>query len=149
MPHLNLAKEMAPIYNVDSTVGSGCPNQRGDVFLVQYFIKTIYDRTKDRNYKWEIAWDDVAPVDGHFTSETPQWIFAFQQWVNRQHNQPDMCVLDRRVDPAVRLTGGLQHRVYTILHLNIWFQRLRPGDHANLTNASDCPPEILKSFVLG
>ena len=76
MPHLNLAREMAPLYNVDKAVGRGCPNQRGDVFLVQYFIRSIVDRTP----AWTNYPEGEGPpvVDGHFTIVTEMWIESFQ-----------------------------------------------------------------------
>src|SRR5436305_99800 len=33
-------------YNVDAAVGPGCPNQRNDVLLVQYFIVTVSNNPK-------------------------------------------------------------------------------------------------------
>jgi hypothetical protein len=145
MPHINQAREMSPIYNVDEGVGNLCPNKRADVFLVQYFIKVINDRYPLVTRPFESP--GPLLVDGYCSSNTEQWIQTFQRFVNIKLGW-DKCVLDGRVNRANKLTGSLRHQVFTILHLNIWFQRVRPADHLNLALARDCPPEVLKSFIL-
>ena len=86
-------------------------------------------------------------VDGHFTIVTEMWIESFQNRMRFEMGDSSL-VIDGRVDPATRLTGSLHHQVFTILNLNIRFQRVRPADHANLALAADCPAEVLQSFLL-
>ncbi len=126
-------------YNVNKAVGAGCPNQRTDVLLTQYFLQQIFKHVPD--FQTDPYPGGVVVIDGIAGPQTFSAILHFQKvakkrgWITSQ---------DGRVDPPVgeQSFGSISHTQYTILSMNSAFKKGRPQDWPRVSRASDCPGEL-------
>src|SRR6516165_10549807 len=108
------ATDLDFFYNVTMAVGPlhKAPNQRDDVMLVQYLLKTIV-----RVGLWvPPTLSKPFPADGRMGPDTEAWIRDYQLIKHR------VLVQDGRIDRALGVNSSLAHRVYTIIFLNRDFQ---------------------------
>lgn len=135
-------EEFPYIYNVSYAVGyGGCYNFPEDVFLVQYFLKKI----------WERAGQPPAgsmKLDGRMGKTTDRWIRAYQRGETMDVPTTVYMGQDGRVD---RAHGGIYAprtgMGWTILCLNIDFKREYPGLFYNLITTPDLPAILAWGLV--
>lgn len=112
---------------VEQAVGSGAPNRREDVYLVQFLLRVAGE---DAGGFKAIKPPNAPPItiDGFFGEETRVWIKFYQEEVNRRQNI-NVLNPDGRVDPPKlgHLKGSLTHTTYTAIDLNVAY-RSRRGD---------------------
>lgn len=107
-------KNLPVFYNVVHAVGKNCPNLRDDVKLVQYLLKSIYDK-----YPPQYRPNGTMTVDGVCGAITLNWILKFQ--LDANESKPGKVNMDGRVDRARSKTlyGSIGNTAYTIGLLNI------------------------------
>ena len=124
-----MAYKIPVTYNVDSAVGPNAPNQRGDVQLVQFLLREIYNHPTVRMHKPS----GEMVVDGWFGPTTARWIVEFQKLV-RSKGRP--VLVDGRVDPyGEEEYSSISQTIYTIDHLNVTYRRRYRQRHDELENA--------------
>lgn len=86
MPRLKvLSRETSTIqiiYLIDQAVGRGCPNRRGDVLLVQFFIRLLQDQPQKfdgEQYNFIPGSGRQLNIDGICGEETIRHIAHFKQ----------------------------------------------------------------------
>jgi hypothetical protein len=135
--------EMPFYYNVRESVGPNAANQRADVLLVQYLLRTIYANAAALAIP-PLPSGRVILVDGLCGSITNEAILHFQKSVKAKQQA---IPTDGRVDrayPGAKTPHGLQ---WTIIFMNFAFHHSRPAVHADLPAASDCPPELREALL--
>ena len=109
MPELGIAAgDEAALwyYNVTMAVGTGRPNTRVDVKMVQYFLMRLFQRWSNRRPA-----GPMIAVDGVFGPITRRYIHQFQHMIPSVLN-------DGVVDKALGEVSSISHTVYTIVTLN-------------------------------
>jgi hypothetical protein len=151
MPRLFRVKGSDPsikvAYTVDQAVGTGCPNRREDVLLVQHLLKIAWnDAGASKGFRPP---GEAAPlsVDGMFGPQTARFIKFFQEEAIRRGAN---CATDQRVDPAVSGTssGGLSGKFYTILAMNSARNSRQGGNQDDITLDPAFPVELTKHFII-
>lgn len=112
---------MPYMYNVEQAVGVNSPNASGDVKLVQYMLKGVY-QAKAANLL----------VDGYIGPITIGWIRTFQSDVRAQNGN---VMVDGRVDRAFSIKSSVSRTVYTIVFLNWRLSRVNPSAYAALPSS--------------
>jgi hypothetical protein len=143
--------EMPLLYNVDQPVGSGWPNQKDDVLLVQYLLKSVYDgrATLTELPLWSsLTLADPIMLDGIFGIRTATHLHFYQKSLLETAPVPNQKP-DSRVDPARSFTSMKWGMPSTIVWLNTHFRRLRPRDYLRLGMARDLPDGLAKSLCIG
>jgi peptidoglycan hydrolase-like protein with peptidoglycan-binding domain len=122
-------------YDVDAAVGTGCPNRREDVYLVQFLISVIWGK-KDMHGDVVGAAGKPAPrVDGICGPETITAIRQFQEYYG-------VTLVDGRVDPVPpgQSYGPIHKMAYTMIGLNTNVAGLLSTDrHALICNEPNFP----------
>ena len=102
-------------FNVDHAVGKNCPNGKNDVKLIQYLLKTFYDKA--------VSYGLTKPsgnmvVDGLCGPTTMAWITRFQMDYSKQH--PGDILLDSRFDRIRNkdFVGSISGTTYSLGILN-------------------------------
>jgi len=105
------------VYTIDQAVGSGCPNKRDDVLLVQFFLKVISEGP-ERTLFTPLGRGPIG-TDGIWGPTSQAYLDKFIT-VNSSQNPDSPLTKDGRVDPVVggKITGSISGHVYTILALN-------------------------------
>jgi len=134
-------------YSVDSAVGTGCPNVRDDVLLVQFFLLRMMDDDVKGNGGFIPPSEQPITIDGTFGRQTATYIKFFQQETIRRTVGPS----DNRVDPMKgnlrSPTGGF---LYTMTSFNFeYFNRQGSGFHANISIDPLFPAELKKHLFVG
>jgi len=134
-------------YSIDSTVGSGCVNNRDDVLLVQFFLGVTSQA--DPNY----VPPGEAPlrIDGVCGNQTVKYIKRYQQR-NSQQNPGSVLTADGRIDPIKRgvIVGAASGHVLSMLALNFSYKNERGAQaHANITTDPMFPAELRPAISLG
>lgn len=117
---------MPVFYNVEKAVGVSSPNEREDVRMVQYMIKSLYR---------EAAADLV--VDGWIGPTTVKWIHNFQTKVKSLGGS---IAVDSRVDRALGAQSSVSKTTYTIVHLNVFLMKGNPAAFAALPSVVKLTP---------
>jgi hypothetical protein len=138
------------IYSVEQAVGIGSPNQREDVLLVQFFLRTLQD--PGGGGAPFVPPGESAPlaIDGVFGKHTAAHIKFFQEEDSRR-NPGSTLVKDQRIDPVKRgkVTGAITGKLLTITSLNIQYaQRKGKSLHNNINQDPLFPPELTSAFFL-
>lgn len=138
-------------YNVDAAVGPGCPNQKNDVLLVQYFLRTINNNPNSFAPPLPplpLGPGEIITLDGIAGPITFRAIKHFQEVGRARGNS---IATDGRVDRAVgKGTGALTQSTFTIVFLNNAFRAIRPGTFQNIAMLNgDIPQELRDAFSLG
>jgi hypothetical protein len=132
-------------FNVSMAVGSGAPNRRDDVMLVQYLLRSIYSHSANFEPPIERPNGRDMEIDGRFGQTTSKWITHFQREVRNRRGVPIRA--DGRVDKSD--SGGISsisQTVYTIIALNKGLQIANPEAFADPVNDPDCPAELLRAL---
>jgi len=126
------------VFNVDSHVGPGCPNNIEDVLLVQFMLVELGGITIDANLKKKLL---KVPKSGICDDATNDGIRAVQEAV---HNGVAASIVDGIVSPAKgALYGGA---AWTIVVLNTNVREANPGTWPRLQDFTGCPA-LLKPKV--
>lgn len=115
----------------DISVGLGGNNyRRSDVQLVQFFLKQFYDKHPEIFGKLPKSSANKFMIDGICGSQTTSGIRYFQHY----QKEGNMSIAaDGLVDVCNNQSpfSTISHTVYTILHLNGWFQKNGEGREHN------------------
>ncbi|POR51786.1 hypothetical protein [Bosea psychrotolerans] len=128
MPRLKLlSRETSTLqimYLIDLAVGRGCPNRRGDVLLVQFFIRLLQDQPQKldgEQYNFIPSSGRQLKVDGVCGEETIRHIAHFKQEHDKSGAAGEQGMLkDLRIDPMLTSNpfGVRTGHVLSILRLN-------------------------------
>ncbi|MEO8128257.1 MAG: hypothetical protein ABJF23_14005 [Bryobacteraceae bacterium] len=112
------------VYTIDQAVGSGCPNMRDDVLLVQFFLKVISGGPEKALFT--PAGRGPIGTDGIWGPTSQAYLDKFIE-VNSGQNPGSPLTKDGRVDPVVggKIKGSISGHIYTILALNTSFKGVR------------------------
>jgi hypothetical protein len=137
-------------YNVDSAVGSGCPNHREDVLLVQHFLVTINNNPNVFSPPFPplpLSPGEILKVDGIVGPITLRAIKHFQEVGKSRGNN---IATDGRIDKATGSGAGASSQTqFTIIFLNNAYRAIRPGSVQNISFlAGDLPSELRPVFSL-
>ena len=146
----NTREPMDVLYSVDLAVGTGSPNQRDDVLLIQFFLQVL--REPGRGFAGIVPPGETAPlaIDGRFGNHTAAHIKFFQEEDSRR-NPGSGLVTDRRIDPvkAGNIRGSISGKLLTITSLNIQYvQRKGKSLHNNTNQDPLFPPQLTSSLFL-
>jgi hypothetical protein len=131
------------LYTVDQAVGRGCPNQRDDVALVQFFVRRVLE-----------GWNDLPPglpllsIDGNFAEPTRKYVEYWQKGENKRNTATDWRHYeDGVVSPIADRSGMRGNNVYTMVTLNTnYSDRYGKVWHSNIAVDSVCPVALLPSI---
>lgn len=131
--------EMLEITINDISIGLGGNNyRRADVQLVQFFLKQFYDKHPEIFSKLPRSSAGRFVIDGICGGQTTSGIRQFQK---SQRDNGALIAVDGLVDvcSSDSPVSSISRTVYTILHLNGWFQKFGEGrEHcANLEKHPD------------
>jgi hypothetical protein len=128
MPRLKVlsreTRTLQIMYHIDLAVGRGCPNRRGDVLLVQFFIRLLQDQPQKfdgEQYNFIPGSGRQLSIDGICGEETIQHIAHFKQEHDRAGAVGEQAMLkDQRIDPMLASSpfGVRTGHVLSILRLN-------------------------------
>ena len=124
-------------YNLDGSVGKGGTNRRDDVLLVQYLLKI----SAFVPGKFRATVGGATPVAGVWGEPDDLLLDMVQRhWAERG----TATWQDRRVDPVPQHQAmtPLHHTQYKILTLNVIYASLRSADFPQMSEATDCPPDL-------
>lgn len=133
-------------YTVEQAVGTGCPNRRDDVLLVQFLLKIISEGPEKTKY--------TPPGKGPLKCDG-LWGPTSQAYLNRyivantNANPNAPLTKDGRVDPVVggKFTGAISGNLYTILALNNSYKNVRgAAAMQDLTTEPQFPGELRPSL---
>lgn len=136
----------ARFYNVTKAVGYGCPNEKEDAMMVQFFLKRIY-QTKEMK---ALTPKGAMTVDGKVGPITRNWILKFQL---DMRNGGYACYADGVMDKAGNETNAdnfvasLSRTKYTIRLLNNGLRKLDSEMYKTLPVNPEVPPELRAAFV--
>jgi hypothetical protein len=134
-------------YSVDQAVGTGCPNRREDVLLVQHLLRIAWrDAGSSKGFR-PPGETEPLKADGMFGPKTAKFIKFFQEEAIRRGAD---CATDQRVDPAVSGTsrGGLSGRFYTILAMSSARNSRQLGNQDDISRDPGFPTELTKYFII-
>jgi|ERR1700722_5147573 hypothetical protein len=137
------------LYAIDQAVGSGCPNRRDDVLLVQFLLKVVSEGPKKDKYtppgrgpiQCDGAW---GPISQAYLN---QYIAA-----NSASNPNSPLTKDGRVDPVVagNFTGSRTGNLYTIVALNHSYKNTRGASAlTDITADAVFPADLRPSIKVG
>lgn len=120
-------------YGIERSVGPRSTNERTDVLLVQFFLKTTVS-----------LWKGVAPpTNGVADQALFDAILTYQKSV-KALGMP--TVVDGRIDPvphsgAAYSPTQLRYQ-HTIISLNYAYMELRPTHYFNVASDPECPADL-------
>jgi hypothetical protein len=115
------------VYVVDRSVGPGGTNVRGDVLLVQYFLRVAMENGK-ASKGFVPPGEKPITIDGQCGGQTNRYIKFFQEEARRRGAAVKQ---DGVVDPVVTGTviGSISQSFYTIVAMNSAYRGRRSDDH--------------------
>ena len=144
---------MRVFYGIDMAVGSGRPNRRDDVLLVQFFLKTL-SRAPDSITKESYVPAGQAPlqIDGIYGPRTAAYISQFAAVLSRASKGEAMQLWqDGVIDPKPPGLnfGPIHGRAYAIVRLNTSYaDTFGINKHSAIDKDPDFPRELRpKLFV--
>lgn len=133
------------MYTVDQAVGPGCPNQRDDVALVQFFVRADMEDSKD----YQIPAGPPLSIDGICGPRTILYIKSWLQQESKIASNMMIPVQDGVISPVTNRSGigSLSHVRYSIVSLNVIYGSVNGVEkHANIANDPRCPTALLPSI---
>ncbi len=106
---------MVHYFNLHGAVGSGCPNRRDDVALVQHLLRAL------GNLPESPVQNNPLQVDGIWTPALGRAVLLFQKLANRglrRRGAGEFLAVDGQVVPARGIYRGATLQMYTIVALN-------------------------------
>jgi hypothetical protein len=136
----------ARFYNVTKAVGYGCPNEKEDTMMVQFFLKRIYttEMMKANKPKGNMT------VDGKIGPITRNWILKFQLDMRDMGNP---CYADGIMDKAGNennadnFVSSISRTKYTIRLLNNGLRKLDSNLYKTLPTNPEVPAELRAAFA--
>ena len=106
------------LYSVDQAVGPGCPNERRDVELVQFFLNAV-SKPGGGLPGIQPAGETPLNVDGIFGPKTAAYI------KNYQAAGAGQAYVDGKVSPIQggSVVGAIHEKTLTIAHLNAGYAK--------------------------
>lgn len=112
------------VFSVNETsVGKGGQNsRRSDIQLVQFFLRDFLTVHPELIGDLPTTKNGLRPVsiDGRYGKQTEKAILIFQKWIQSQ-GMP--IKTDGLVSVAHSMLSPISGAGYTIMHLNVWFQK--------------------------
>jgi hypothetical protein len=152
MPRLFLIRNPNPgriqfFYSVDQAVGTGCPNVRPDVKLVQFFLRILVD--EDKSFTGSVPATVKRPlnIDGSWGSQSAAYLEAWENVISQQQQ----IRRDRRVDPISTGTtvSAISHTSYKICVMNGAYGKFRGAvAHAKIFNDPLFPQELTPTLFV-
>jgi hypothetical protein len=136
----------ARFYNVTKSVGFGCPNEREDTLMVQFFLKRIYQTSAMKQFTPK----GNLTVDGKVGPVTRNWILKFQL---DMRNGGHYCLADGKMDKAGNSENSDNHiasmskTIYTIRLLNNGLRHLDSDVYKTLPTNPEVPAELRAAFM--
>ena len=136
----------ARFYNVTKAVGYGCPNEKEDAMMVQFFLKRIYTTEIMKPYTPK----GNMTVDGKVGPITRNWILKFQLDMKNIGND---CFPDGIMDKAGNSnnadnhTSAISRTRYTIRLLNNGLRKLDSAMYKTLPTNPEVPAELRAAFM--
>jgi hypothetical protein len=133
MARVYLFAEPGPLvrvfYTIDQAVGKNSPNQREDVFLVQFFLRRVLE-----GQHLTIPGESTLAIDGLYGNQTARYIEFYQKHENLVQ---DGVVSSPGAGRIVQAPGG---EYYMILSLNLQYGYIFGREqHANIAQDPLCP----------
>lgn len=143
----NAASGVKVAYTVDQAVGSGCPNRREDVMLVQHLLRIAWKNVGTSTGFRPAGETEPLKADGIYGTKTAKFIKHFQEEANRRGAN---VATDQRVDPVMSGTssGSISHKFYTILAMNSARNARQTNNQDNIALDPEFPAELVKSFYI-
>jgi hypothetical protein len=142
-------------YVVDRAVGEGRPNQRDDVLLVQFFLRTLGPRTVTGTTEtYQPAGQPQIAIDGVCGTRTIAAIKNFQTQFNKTQKSPTSgfaLLTDGVVDTLNNggLFGPRQGHLLTIVRLNTEYVfQFGLDKHKRIDTDPLFPPELFGKLFL-
>ena len=134
-------------YTIDQAVGSGCPNRREDVMLVQHLLRIAWKNVGASQGFRPAGETEPLKADGIYGTKTAKFIKHFQEEANRRGAS---VATDQRVDPVLSGTssGSISHKFYTILAMNSARNARQAGTQDDIARDPEFPSELTKSFYI-
>ena len=132
------------IYSVDQTVGPGCPNEKRDVLLVQFFLRAA-SKPGGGLPGIQPPGATALTVDGIFGPKTAAYIKHYQTAGG------SAAYVDGKVSPIQggSTVGAIHEKTLTIVHLNGGYaKRFGTERHARIDQDSDFPLALRSALFL-
>ncbi len=141
------AADASAAYTVDSPVGTGCPNNREDVLLVQHLLRIAWkDTPASKGFRPP---GEMQPlnVDGFWGPKSAKFLKFFQEEARRRGAN---VLVDQRVDPCVSgvSKGTVSHSFYTALALNAARSSRQPANQDDISQDPGYPAELDRYFYV-
>ena len=132
------------IYTVDQSVGPGCPNEKRDVMLVQFFLRAA---SKPGGGLPAIQPPGQTPltVDGIYGPKTAAYIKHYQTVGG------SAAYVDGKVSPIQggSTIGAIHEKTLTIVHLNVGYaKRFGAERHSRIDQDSDFPAALRSALFV-
>ncbi len=137
------------LYTNDQAVGTGCPNRKDDVLLVQFFLKVISEGPQKSQYA--PAGRPPMKCDGLWGSNSQAYLNQYIS-ANSAANPGAPLTADGRVDPVAggKFLGSRTGNLYTILALNKSYSLVRgQAMFSDITTDGVFPPDLKSSLKVG
>jgi len=141
MPRVYVVTSMPMVkvlFSVDQAVGPGCPNERRDVLLVQFFLRAA---TKPAGGLPPVQppGQSVLMIDGIFGPKTAAYIKHYQVIGG------SAAYADGKVSPIQggSAVGAIHEKYLTIVHLNVGYaKRFGTDRHLRIDQDPDFPASL-------
>ncbi len=136
----------ARFYNVTKAVGYGCPNEKEDAMMIQFFLKRIYQTKEMKPYTPKGA----MAVDGKVGPVTRNWILKFQlDMRNGGHACLADGVMDKAGNPqnADNYVSSISRTKYAVRLLNNGLRKLDETLYKTLPTNPEVPAELRAAFA--
>ncbi len=139
--------DVTAAYGVDAAVGTGCPNNRPDVLLVQHLLRIAWNDSPISKGFRPPGETKPLTVDGVWGPTSARFLKFFQEEAKRRGAN---VLLDQRVDPCVSggAQGSISHTFYTALALNAARNSRQQGNQADIAKDPGFPAELDKYFYV-
>ncbi len=148
MARVYLSTTLGIAYTNDHPVGTGCPNHRDDVQLVQFFLKTVSEGPRKDQFtpsgQKPLICDGLWGISSQ--AYLDKFLFSIASVVSSARLKQD-----GRVDPVRggKVIGSVSRTVYTILALNAAYRASRGASAStDITTDPLFPSELLPSLKL-
>jgi len=141
MPRVFVATSLPTIkvfYSVEQAVGPGCPNERRDVMLVQFFLRAA-SKPAGGLPAVQPPGQAALTVDGVFGPKTAAYIKHYQTVGG------SAAYADGKVSPVQggSVVGAIHEKYLTIAHLNVGYAKRFGADrHSRIDQDPDFPASL-------
>ena len=132
------------LYSVDQAVGPGCPNERKDVALVQFFLNGV-SKPGGGLPGIQPPGETALKVDGIFGQKTAAYI------KHDQNAGAGAAVADGKVSPIQRgsIVGAVHEKGLTIAHLNVGYaKRFGTERHLRIDQELGFPADLRSALFI-